>query len=109
MNLRLNFLSLIMVFAFVFLTSCSGDDDNNDNTDDISAGCADFLNSYEDVMAVANTYTNDPTEEKCEDYRQAVINFYESYKDCNLWTEEYEEDEWDDIEDWSCSDTGEAT
>lgn len=105
MNLRINFLSMLTVFSLVFLTSCSEDDDSIDETDDISAGCTDFENSYEDVMAVANTYINNPTEENCEDYRQAVINFYESYKDCSLWTEEYEEDDWDDMENWSCSDT----
>lgn len=100
MNLRLNFISLLMVFSFIFLTSCS-----EEETDDMNAGCADFEESYEDVMEVANTYINDPNEENCENYRQAVINFYESYKDCSLWTEEYEEEDWDDMENWSCSDT----
>ncbi len=101
MNLRLKFLPLL-AFAFLSVTSCSEDDDSID--DDLSTGCADFEDSYEDVMAVANTYINEPNEENCENYRQAVINFYESYEDCSLWTDEYEEEDWDNMENWSCSD-----
>ncbi len=106
MNLKLNLFSFLFACIFLVMTSCSSDDDSVGN-DDFSAGCADFEEVYTNVLDKASEFSNNPTTENCENYKQSILNFYDSYSDCNLWKDEYEEG-LEELKNMDCSEIAEA-
>ena len=90
MKIKSSFFLLLLFCGIGMFNSCSGDDDAN-GEDPNAAVCTEFMADYEGVMTALTTYSNDPSEQNCENYKNALLDFYDDYEDCTLWTEDYQE------------------
>ncbi|MDT0687712.1 hypothetical protein [Autumnicola psychrophila] len=80
---------LILCITLFSLSSCSGDDDAG--TDDNIGGCNDFQSEWEDVVNALNAYSQAPSSQTCEVYKEAMTDFYQEFEDCQYWGSQYEE------------------
>ncbi|WP_189606408.1 hypothetical protein [Salinimicrobium marinum] len=71
---------------------------NNDR----NMGCADFEREWTEAMESLSTYSENPTEQNCENYKAALMDFYGQYEDCAFWGDEYQE-AIDEIQEIDCS------
>ncbi|MDT0677173.1 hypothetical protein [Autumnicola musiva] len=90
----------LFFFSLFGFWSCSEDDSGVDENN--SAGCANFQEEYEEVVNALTVYSEDPTSQNCENYKNALLDFSEDYRDCSLWGANYEE-AINDIESIDCS------
>lgn len=83
--------------------SCSEDDSEID--EDNGTACADFETEYSEVMNALSDYSENPSVANCENYKEALMAFYEDFRDCPLWGDEYQQ-AIDEIEEMDCSNQG---
>lgn len=100
MRIKNNFSSFILSISFLALWSCSDDDSNGD--DDITSGCADFQTEWADVANAISVYSENPNTENCENYKSALLDFYQEFQDCQYWGQEYQE-AIDEVQEMDCS------
>lgn len=91
-------ITLVSLFGFL---SCSGDDDSVDDVDN-NDSCTQFMQEYENVTEALQAYSENPTLDNCENYKDAMLAFFEEYKDCTYWGPQYD-DAIDELENIDCS------
>ena len=89
-------IAFISLFGF---WSCSEDDTDVDNNGD----CSEFMQEYENVTEALQAYSENPTSDNCQNYKDAMLAFYEDFKDCTYWGPQYDE-AIDEIQNIDCSD-----
>lgn len=103
MKLRSLIFPGIFFVAVLSFQSCSDEDSNDDDF----AGCNNFQADYTQLMEALNAYSQNPGPETCEAYKNALLDFYDDYKDCTYWSDDYQE-AYDDIQEINCSEVGEV-
>ncbi len=96
---------MIMFVTFLSFQSCSGDD--SEETDDEIAGCNNFESEYVPVNDALSAYAENPSPETCENYKNALLDFYDEFNDCPYWGDYYQE-AFDQIQAIDCSEEGSA-
>lgn len=86
--------------ACLCFSSCSEDE----VADKLTGGCLDFYEEYDSVLATSTAFSENPTKENCEAYKQAWITFFESYKSCDYWTDGNYEETLNEIKSMNCDD-----
>ncbi len=81
-------LALILAVSFFGFLSCSGDDSGDD---EVAGVCGTYDAQWDDVMNALTTYSTNPSEENCENYKSALREFYDDFQDCDFWGGQYEE------------------
>ncbi|MDT0690817.1 hypothetical protein RM549_13550 [Salegentibacter sp. F188] len=107
MKIYSKFLSLILCTTLFGFSSCSGDDDAGTD-DDVTGACNDFQGEWEDVVTSLNAYSQNPNPETCDDYKEAMIDFYQEFEDCQYWGQQYQE-AIDEVQAMDCSDVSSDT
>lgn len=100
MKINSSILYMIMLVGFLGIQSCSEDDSNN--SDDNIAGCNNFEANSEQFQEALIAYTQKPTPQTCEAYKDALLDFYDNYNDCPFWKDNYQE-YYEEIENYNCS------
>lgn len=103
MKTKSSIIYMIMLVSFLGFQSCS-EDDSNDANDDF-AGCNNFQADYTQITEAMSAYSQNPSPETCENYKDALLDFYASYNDCAFWGDDYQE-AYDDILAIDCSEEG---
>ena len=103
MKIKSSIRYMIMLVVFLGIQSCSGDDSNN--SDDDIAGCNNFEANYAQISEALTAYSQNPTPETCEAYKNALLDFYDNYNDCPFWDDAYQES-YEEIRNFDCSQEG---
>lgn len=98
MKINSFFSFLILVFALGFC-ACSADD----AVDKLTGGCYGYQDDLQEYLNAVGAYSENPTVENCEAYKNAMINFYESYKDCAFYKKGEYQDSIEEIKNMDCS------
>jgi hypothetical protein len=94
-----NILALLAIVAILGLNSCKKDKD--------PAGCSanwaqELLDEYSNVLTTSTTYENDPTQENCLAYKDALQDYVDAVEpllSCSLLTAEEQQELEEDLED----------
>ncbi|HET7360905.1 MAG TPA: hypothetical protein VFI78_03145, partial [Salinimicrobium sp.] len=93
------FFTIVLSIELLGVSSCSGDDDEVDETNN---ACFDFKVEVKEYSDALMAYSQNPSPETCENYKNALKAFAQEYKDCSLWTDSYQE-ALDNIDNFDCS------
>ena len=95
MKIKSTIISMLLFAAFLGFQSCS------DELEKIT-GCAGFQNDYTSILDASMAFSENPTTETCQNYKNALSEFYDDYNDCPFWGDVYQ-DTYDEAQALDCS------
>ncbi|TBW27386.1 hypothetical protein [Gramella sp. KN1008] len=91
MRIKSIFLYAILFAGVLNILGCSAESEDELGVSELTAtACPDFQNSFQEVMKEYMTYSQNPSEESCEDYKTVLMKFYEDYNKCPTWSMHYQ-------------------
>lgn len=100
MKLKTTFTLLFAICLFGTF-SCS-EDDAADLLGD-AVPCGDYLDEFDNISAASQAFSNNPSPETCEAYKNAMLDFYNEFKDCPFYEGSSYQETVNDIQSMDCS------
>ena len=101
MKLKPTIFSLLLTICFLGVFSCS-----EDAAADLLGGavpCGDYVNELDNISATSQAFSNDPSPETCEAYKNAMLDFYNEFKDCPFYEGSSYQETINEIQNMDCS------